>query len=89
MSVKLKNPVTLDQPAYNLLDGQIAVITRWSVNRYIGRIVQRYGNNLVSLGRPVAKSWPGFFNEGNPVTRDTLGYTFRCKVLEPGTELVI
>jgi len=40
--------------------GQIAIIVRWSLSIYVGRIVQRYENKLVTLGEDAEKSWSCF-----------------------------
>ncbi len=46
---------------FALRDGQLAKIVEWSEDRHIGRIVQRYGDSLVTLGRDRDYSWPGLF----------------------------
>jgi hypothetical protein len=44
-----------------MVDGQIAIIRKWSVPTYIGRIVQRYQDSLIALGEPSGNSWPNLF----------------------------
>ena len=43
----------------SMKDGEIAIITSWgnSLNYLIGRVIQRYGDTLVSLGMHSASSW--------------------------------
>jgi len=42
----------------NMKDGDIGVIIEWgSIIYCLGRIVQRYGNDLISIGMPSGDSW--------------------------------
>ena len=83
MSVKLTNQVIEDISVFEMKDGQIAVITNWGyIPEYVGRIVQRYGNNLIAIGMECVKAWPGFFNE-EPDSR------FRVRLLQPGETITI
>lgn len=69
-----------DIPASELKDGQIAVITEWdSLIAYSGRIIQRHGDTLVSLGMPSANRWSVIPH----------GDSYRVRVLAPGTKLEI
>jgi len=62
-------------------DGQIAVIHKWPGAPYHeGTIVQRYGNDLVSLGKPEGKSWRD---------RCTNNHPGLVRVLPTGTELQV
>ena len=64
MSVKLTNQIAEDISVFEMKDGQIAVITNWGdIPEYTGRIVQRYGNNLITIGMDCGRTWPGCFNE--------------------------
>jgi len=38
-------------------DGDVGVIVSWLCGTHLGRIVQRYKNNLVSIGRPSGNGW--------------------------------
>jgi hypothetical protein len=44
--------------AKDLKDGQLAVITE-SFSNYRGRIVQKYGEDLISVGMPTGNGWKG------------------------------
>lgn len=41
----------------DMKDGEIGVITSWPHEGYVGRVVQRYGNNLLTVG----KGWENCF----------------------------
>lgn len=49
-------------PAQMMEDGQIGVIISWSTGSYLGKIVQRYKDNLVSLGEESGQSWSNWFD---------------------------
>lgn len=88
--MKLKNPLNntcahcghvsdKSIPVRNLKDGQVAVITYWGVHEsYVGRIVQRNENRLVSVGMGGGHTWQSI------LSHDSL----RVQVLPEGTELV-
>lgn len=40
-------------------DGDVAIMDSF---RYKGRMVQRYGNSLISLNKGLGNSWSGIFN---------------------------
>lgn len=83
MSVKLTNQIIEDISVYEMKDGQIAVITKWGGSPYyIGRIVQRYGNNLITIGMDCGRTWPGLFNE-KPDSE------LRVRLLKPGETITI
>ena len=83
MSVKLTNQNAVDISVYEMKDGQIAVITNWEyIPEYVGRIVQRYGNSLISIGMDCGKTWPGCFNE-KPDN------AYRVRLLKPGETITI
>ena len=83
MSVKLTNQVIKDIPVYEMKDGQIAVITNWGyIPEYVGRIIQRYGNSLISIGMDCGKAWPEFINE-KPDN------AYRVRLLQPGETITI
>lgn len=64
-------------------DGQIAVITNWGTDsRYVGHIVQRYGNNLVTLAADSGHGWSNFF-----IGSRTADYL--VKILHQGTTIRI
>jgi len=50
--------------AKDLKSGQIAVMVN---NNYTGTIVQRYGDNLVAIGKSSGHGWSGCNNNSLPV----------------------
>jgi hypothetical protein len=73
-------------PIKDLKDGEIAIITEWSIPFYVGLIVQRYDVHLITLGSHSCKGWTEFF------TRDfSTGQFDNCKVrvLPKGTQIEI
>jgi len=68
-------------PVYDLKDGQIAVIIDWDYQGYVGRIVQRYEDILVTLGRSNGSAFTTALTNRNE--------KLRVRVLEPGTLLEI
>ena len=69
-------------PVYHLADGQIAIITEWDKdNVYVGRIIQRYEDILITLGKPNGAA----FTTALKILNEKL----RVRVLEPGTLLEI
>jgi len=86
MTVKLKNARLPGIPSHNMKDGEIAIITEWSVHKkYVGSIVTRFGKSLVRIGHPECEAWPLWFDI------NTTGLRADCRVelLPSGTELVI
>ena len=64
-------------------DGDVAIIREWGdCLKYRGRIVQRYKDDLVSLGRGEGASWPGLFAR----PRDLV---VLVEILKPGSTLEI
>ena len=83
MSVKLRkenDPMTINM--HDMEDGDIGEIINWNVHDYIGRIVQRYGQHLLSVGQRSGKGWAGMFNAQRDENR-------RVRILEPGEVLEI
>jgi len=52
MPVKLSTELSGVIPVTKLKDGQVAVITQWIWETCAGRIVQRYGKHLITIGLP-------------------------------------
>lgn len=79
MKIKEEKPNTIQ--AYDLEDGQIAIITEWDGGDYIDRIIQRYKDILIVLGR----------NQGSAFTTalEKPNENLRVRVLKPGTILEI
>jgi hypothetical protein len=62
--VRLGNNVNDSIPLSEMKDGQIGIITEWAdYQKYAGRIVQRYDNILIALGRSSGSSWSRIFAE--------------------------
>jgi hypothetical protein len=81
--LKLKKDKLTDICVEDMKDGDIAVITKWTANLYIGCIVQRYKDFLVCVGMDSGRGWGKYFatcdrNENN-----------RVRLLEPDEELVV
>ncbi len=50
----------------DMLDGQIGVIRMWGLNtQYVGRIVQRFGDKLISIGIGTGNVWTELSCLGN------------------------
>lgn len=54
---RMPNEINAD----DMKDGQIGIITSWIGEGYEGRVVQRVGNRLITLGRGSGNSWTTFF----------------------------
>lgn len=81
--MKIVSQKDLDIPADDMKDGQIAVITEWKCSpEYIGRIVQRYGFILITLGKDAGQAFPSFF-------KDCRDEAYRVRILGPGTVIEI
>lgn len=53
-------------PVCDMQDGDIGMITEWDDRKeYVGRIIQRYGNSFISLGRRYGESWTNAFDTLN------------------------
>lgn len=39
-------------PVTEMKDGQVGIITTWTISSYVGRIVQRHGSDLIAIGLP-------------------------------------
>lgn len=83
MSVKLTNQIVEDISVYEMKDGQIAVITYWSGSpEYISRIVQRYGNSLITIGMKCGYVWTNLFDHEPDNAH-------RVRLLKPGETITI
>lgn len=72
----------------DMKDGAIAEITSWSSGqgRYLGIVVQRWGDDLIELGAPRRSGWPNLF-KGNINKKDYP--ECQVRILPPGTTLEI
>lgn len=60
--VSENKPADTTIPVSNMGDGEIAVITQWGRHdTYVGRGVQRFGKDLITLRRSYGDSWSGRF----------------------------
>jgi hypothetical protein len=76
--VELNKGVEETIMAKDLKDGQLAVIVE-SYSNYKGRIVQKYGDDLVTIGLPTGHEWT---NGANVVT-------LAVRVLQDGETLTV
>lgn len=66
-------------PAYAMNCGQVGVITSWITGSYVGRVVQRWRGDLITLG----------MSRGNGWKIDNLDHTCRVRLLVDGEKLVV
>lgn len=59
--IKINHPIV---HISEIKDGQLAIIREWIRDEYVGRIVQRHGNNLIAVGLPSHNSWGTIFRDG-------------------------
>jgi len=71
-------------PVHNMKDGDIGVITSWSMPDYHGRVVQRYKDNLITLGEQSGQSFPGLLS--HPALEHT---KCRVRLLQPGDTITL
>ena len=55
--MKILNRHSLNINVKEMVDGQIAVITEWPITEHVGTIVQRYGDDLIALGKSSGNCW--------------------------------
>lgn len=68
---------------FELKDGEMAIITEWIFNQsYLGEIVQRFGEDLIVIGKPSKHSYLNFFNN-KKITNQ------QVRVLTVGTQIEI
>ena len=65
-------------------DGQIGEIVSWLAFCYVGKIVQRYGDNLIVVGEGFDESWANLFEENSTLPKDC-----RVQILSNKTALII
>ena len=69
----------------DMKDGQIGIITAWRIfPEYQGRIVQRFGNDLIALGKGEQRGWRDYFRE--PANNED---KYCVRILPPGSTLRI
>lgn len=79
---KIIKEVSQEVSVYSMKDGEIGIITSWGGPAYVGRIVQRHGDKLITIGQDSGKSWGGFFEASMPRLD---GYLVR--ILPNGTKI--
>lgn len=62
-------------------DGDVAEIIAWTDRREIGKVIQRYGNNIIIIGEPYGSSYPTILGYDN-VDEECL-----VKILSKGTTI--
>ena len=70
-------------PVSEMKDGDIGVIIYWSTSRYIGRIVQRYCDCLLTVGAESGCGWGEYFK--SPYVNSGC----RVRILEKSETLVV
>jgi len=85
--MKIINDKNAGVPVGQMKDGDVAIITKWSgTYSYTGVIVQRYGDYLVSLGKPSGDGWGAFFQSTSSMLNNG-----QCmvQILPVGTQIEI
>jgi len=78
--LKLKEElVSAETLAKDLRDGQLAVVIDDEYGSYKGRIIQKFGDDLVTIGMPTGNGWRGGANVN----------TLKVRILEDGELLTV
>ena len=80
--VTLKTEVN-DIPMSEMRDGEIAVLTKFYRKEYIGKLVQRYGGDIILLGRPEVYSFKNILSFKSSEEEN------RVRILQPGETITI
>lgn len=83
MSVKLSKSTRNIIPVLTMQDGELAQIVDWSFPLYIGRVVQRCGEHLITIGEGHGSSWPSLF------VRGYLDPNHKVQILKAGEIIVV
>lgn len=88
MGLKLKCEASAKTPVLEMQDGQIAVIVEWanSSGCYDGRIVQRFKDKLITLGRPEDNAWHTIFSASDRINSFAGCYV---RILGKGSEFIL
>lgn len=72
---------------FDMKDGDVAVIRQWDTSNtnYVGRIVQRYGDDLITLGAPSGNGW----DYGWMRNQKRGSVLLMVEPLKPGTTLIV
>lgn len=80
----ISEPTPEGIPIDQLSEGQLGVIVEWNTSpHYKGRVVQRFGSHLISVGMASGYGWPDFFRDKH------LFEKLRVRVLPKGTVIEI
>lgn len=80
--MKLVNNNNDSIPVFDMKDGQIGIVTEWGNNNdIVGRIIQRYNDILISLGKLSGSSFP--------YALKTYDDTLRVRILQKGEQIEI
>lgn len=88
MNVVLKKDLCKEISVRYMKDGDIGVIISWPDSPYQG-IVQRYKNDLITIGKSSGYSWPQIFTAIEQHTDQTRWDTYLVRILQKGEELII
>lgn len=70
----------------DMSDGDIAEIISWTNKQYVGTIVQRYINVLITVGSSSGKAWTGIFDIDK---NSSAAADCRVRLLVPGEKIEI
>lgn len=83
--MKVLNEIACDIRVSDMKDGQIGIITKWGGQESpIGRVVQRFYDSIITLGRDGNQSWQDICEEKGDDFEDC-----RVRILPKGTKLEI
>jgi hypothetical protein len=73
-------------PVDKMVDGDVAIITAWTKPNpeYVGRIVQRFSDTLLTLGGVKDNSWDVIFNASQLYLLDC-----RVRILQKGETIIV
>lgn len=80
--MKLLEQITDDVCVNDMKDGDIGIITEWSISGYTGRVIQRYKDILITLGKNSGQAFTSVINSD-------ISYKCMVRVLPKGTKLEI
>jgi hypothetical protein len=89
MAVKY-NGINTSVPVRKLRDGQMAIITKWDcMDAYAGRVVQRVGDSLITVGSNRSNSWPELFSSNSMAIDKKKDGIYMVDVLPEGAVLTV
>ena len=84
MALRIKKSIDGRVHVSEMKDGDIAEIVEWTVGRYTGRIVQRYGDVLITLGMDENESFEDVLKG-----KDLSNNSCLVRILPKGTEFIL